>query len=441
MTLETLHAGAGQVAVLAGGSVANAAADGQVNVRAGGLLLQVGGALGSATDAIEIQVGTLAALAASGGMFLSARADLGLGTVSVGLNQVGLSAQTVRRDASLNGVASLDGGAVVLLAEGDIRLGQVNAVGASVTLVSSQGAIVGGAAGSVHVVADQLYLQAAGSVGRSGQSIRTDVRLLSASSLQGGVYLAEGNDLLLGNVSASGHVSVSAGGALAMTEAAQAQALSIDFSATGLALGALKAQAEVRLDGRTGEIRSLLTAGQTNVTADSLVMTGLGVATDSPSTALRAQVDRVQLHTGEAEQVGSWSLRDRQTVFVLQSANQVLHQQVVVDGRALQRSDSGAGHVTWAIQPLSAPIAPRVPTAPSTLTYDEAKALLPSERGRRSVDIAELSKPNAMINMMLELEQDSDTLKEAFVLEGSMGDGQASKDLFDFDLWVEELTL
>jgi hypothetical protein len=403
------------------------------------LSLQAGASVGSQVASLAIQVDTLAARADSGGIFLSTSGGLTLGQVSNRVNRVGLDAQTVQLDSALAQVLAQNGGAVVLQAVGDIQLGQVQ--GGAVTIVSSEGAIVGAPGAATHLVASSLHLQAAGSVGERGNRLTTDVGTLSASSRTASLFLAEANDLVLGDMSAAGHIELSAGGSLAMGDAARIQAFSIGLTASGMALGELRAQGEVRLDGRSGEIRSQLQAAQTNITAASLVMTGFGVPTDSSSTALRAQVAQVQLNTGEGEQVGSWSLRDRQMVLVLQSTSQVLHQQVVVDGRAFQRVNGSNGQVTCSIQPLSAPVAPRVPGSLPPMGYDEAKALLQLERGRRSAEIAELSKPNALITMMLEQEEDSDALKEAFLLEGSMGDGQASKDTFDFDLWVEELML
>jgi hypothetical protein len=113
----------------------------------------------------------------------------------------------------------------------------------------------------------------------------------------------------------------------------------------------------------------------------------------------------------------------------------------VVNGREFQRTDNGAGQVTWSIKPLTSPVLPMVPGSQTPLTFGEAQALLQLERARRSLPVVELAKPNALINMMLALEEDSDNLKDSFLLEGSMSDGQSSKDSFDFDLWVEELAL
>ena len=441
MVLQRIDAGTGHVALVAGenGSITAAATDGAVHVSAAMLALQAGAAIGSQAGALAIQVGTLAAQAGAGGIFLSTSGGLNIGDVSNRVSRVGLDAQTEQIDSALAQVVADQGGAVALYAVGDIQLGHVQ--GGAVTLVSSEGAIVGAPGAATHLVASSLHLQAAGAVGERGNSLITDVGVLSASSRTASLFLAEANDLVLGDMRAAGHIDLSAGGSLAMADASRVQAFSIGLTASGMALGEIKAQGEVRLDGRSGEIRSQLQAAQTNITADSLAITGFGVPTDSSSIALRAQVARVQLNTGEAEQVGSGSLRDRQMVLVLQSASQVLHQQVVVDGREFQRIDSGNGQVIWSIQPLPAPVAPQVPGSLPPIGYDEAKALLQLERGRRSAEIAELSKPNALITMMLEQEEDSDALKEAFLLEGSMGDGQASKDMFDFDLWVEELML
>jgi hypothetical protein len=415
-------------------SVAGAVLDGNEDTAiAADSLTITAGSVGTSVNALDTDVDSLV-LNTSGAAYVNEASELTL------ISDSGLLNLSAGGDVIAQSVLATDDVLITMTGAGNLSVVSVSAENKSVTL-NVAGAVVDGDVDGddVDITASSLSITAA-SVGVPGNALNTDVGSLVLNT-SGSAYMNEVSELVLGHLSAAGHIDLKAGGFVAMGDAARIQAFSIGLTASGMALGELNAQGEVRLDGRSGEIRSRLQAAQTNITADSLVMTGFGVPAESASIALRAKVARVQINTGAAEVAGNRSLPDRQMAIVLQSASQVLHQQVVVNGREFQRTDNGAGQVTWSIKPLTSPVLPMVPGSQTPLTYGEAQALLQLERARRSLPVVELAKPNALINMMLALEEDSDNLKDSFLLEGSMSDGQSSKDSFDFDLWVEELAL
>ncbi len=283
------------VAAIAGGSLVDGGNGAQATVQARALLLSAGQAIGSAARAIDTQVQRLAATAGDGGLFVQERDGLAVGPVGVTVSRVaaggtatglgaatadGLqatgsgavvlgngsgdltleagsagarSAQGVMRLQAAGELALLsdvrsDGGAVSLLAGGDLRTGagvtvatggsgtlylrastggiamgtgsllqgaadiRVQAQGdlriariqtdGQVALLSDQGAVLDNGDAGVHVQAAGLALQAQ-SVGRADDVFAVQVGTLSARAGAGGLHLDEADGLTVGEVGVS----------------------------------------------------------------------------------------------------------------------------------------------------------------------------------------------------------------------------------------------
>ncbi len=137
---------------------------GAINIRGGtGNLNAV--RIGTSSDAIETELGTLAAVASSGGIYIS---ELN------GLTVTTLEAQGLGSD-------------IVLKTGGDLILGSVKAAGDKVNIQVTGGAISDGNGGALNITADQLDITATGGIG----ALQNDVnRLGSANGGSGGVTIS-----------------------------------------------------------------------------------------------------------------------------------------------------------------------------------------------------------------------------------------------------------
>jgi hypothetical protein len=99
VTLETLNAGTGNVAITAGGSITDGYTTAVEDITAAGLILKAGNSVGSSSNPLETAITKLAAITAADGIYLSELDAVSVNTVSVGVQRVngqaGLSEQTV----------------------------------------------------------------------------------------------------------------------------------------------------------------------------------------------------------------------------------------------------------------------------------------------------------------------------------------------------------
>ena len=217
-------------------------------------------------------------------------------------------------------------GTVTLLAQGDLRLGQVrtaNATAAAVSLTSQSGAITGWSSLNPHVTAAAVgagtVLRAATGIGATGPAIQTDVtRLTVTNSTSGHIHLVERDDVAITElkqtgVSATGEITLTAGGTITILNtspsAVQAQgAAAIELTAVGgtadlIVQGRILAgSGDILLDaGRHLEFSAtgnLSTAGDADLQAgQSLVGTGLSTHVSSRNLTASATTGITQLNT------------------------------------------------------------------------------------------------------------------------------------------------
>jgi hypothetical protein len=229
---------------------AGAAGDTDVNVAAGALQMAAGGAIGAAGNHLETTVGTLAAAAGSGGLYVRETDGLSVGTVSAAVNAVAIDgAAGLVAGAAQSGLSTASGGNLVLAsAAGDLVVSQaVNAVGAgNVLLQASNGtltldAAIDGGSGHVSVIGGGIRQNASIATGGSAgiELMAYDDILMAAgtrTSAAGNVrYAAE--DLL-----AVGAIESGAGVSLAGSAIADAGVAGVNVTAATLRLEASGSQ-------------------------------------------------------------------------------------------------------------------------------------------------------------------------------------------------------
>ncbi|HEY4366770.1 MAG TPA: filamentous hemagglutinin N-terminal domain-containing protein [Steroidobacteraceae bacterium] len=223
--LGNMQTAAGQsVSVTSGGAISALAS---TAVTTGSLSLIAGGDIGSAGTAIAVVAPNGSISASSSG--------------NVHIAYTGGVGSTV----AFTQVVAGTGGDVDLVSDGNIRVADVRA-GGSVSLTSSGGSILDdsvGGAGS-QLVANVVSLHAAGSIGEAAGvgagMLDLQAGSVSASAQGGGIYLDQAQgDLGIGQLSATGPVSVQATAGSIVDDPTDATVASIESSAGGVQLRAL----------------------------------------------------------------------------------------------------------------------------------------------------------------------------------------------------------
>jgi|GEM_PF-5898647 len=184
---------AADVVTLSTGGTGNILRSGNVlNISGASANLHAGGGVGTSTEALILQVGTLtSAVADTGSVFIKAKGAINAATV---------------RAAN---------GDVDFTSEGNLTLGLLEAgSGKSAKVTSTSGAIVDGNAGSVNVRGGSATITAA-QIGAVSDALDTEVSTLTATATSGGAYINEVNDITVTRIEAQGlgsDVSLTAGG-------------------------------------------------------------------------------------------------------------------------------------------------------------------------------------------------------------------------------------
>jgi hypothetical protein len=275
VALGIVTAGSGQVGIKAGTAITDAqdddgaqsVANAVVNVTAGSLVLQAGGAAGASERQLETQVATLAATL-GGSLHLLEKDGLALGSISTAGGDASLAAGSL----AVNGLLDAGSGNIALLVQGNITQGAAGKLATSagtIAVTSVQGAIVmaGGAsavtnAGAIHytaagnitlglldartntaradaslagqagwgavsiasnggailaaaaqgtqVFASAVQLSAANAVGSAGAKVNTEAAHLAASAGAGGIYLADAGDVTIDALASGGNAALTA---------------------------------------------------------------------------------------------------------------------------------------------------------------------------------------------------------------------------------------
>ena len=236
--LASLASVSGNVTLTAGGSILEDG-DAAVDIAASGLRLSAGnsiGTLGQGASAIDLSVATLSARAGAGGISLAEASDITVTDVSVTLRKVGAdgSATSVAEfqqsdlRTTANGSVVLNAGNFIILNEGTAAAGDgaVAADGSGNVLIASGASIILSAdilsgSGHVSVLAASLVELKANAGLRTGGSGNIDVEagsgavLQAASSLlasgSGTIRVAASSNVMVGDISTGGTVSITAG--------------------------------------------------------------------------------------------------------------------------------------------------------------------------------------------------------------------------------------
>ena len=236
--LATGSAGASDnraVSVLSGGAIIDADADGAsaaANVSGSRVRLDAANGVGTATNAIELSIGTVAARSSAGGLFLSEHNGLTVGNVAaVTVNRVGGNGTTtaLADSGALTGLSAGANGALVVRSgtgtTGTLSIdAAVSAVGTGNLLLHNSGgalrlnADVDAGSGNASLVSTGELSLAADADLRSTGAATLDLRAASVIMAQGAtlstgsgnVRIAAGGALQLGAVSTSGSVSLAA---------------------------------------------------------------------------------------------------------------------------------------------------------------------------------------------------------------------------------------
>ena len=146
VVIETLASGSAHTSVSAGGNIVDgdAAGDTEIDIVASGLRLQAGGAIGSAGNAIETTVLTLAAQAGNGGMTVTESNGLSVDTVTVKVNRIDATGTANAVTLVQSNLAAAAGGILLSTTGGNLTVSDdVQAGGSgSVQLKAADGAII-----------------------------------------------------------------------------------------------------------------------------------------------------------------------------------------------------------------------------------------------------------------------------------------------------------
>ncbi|MBT9487892.1 MAG: LEPR-XLL domain-containing protein [Rubrivivax sp.] len=227
----SISAGTANAALLADRILdSDADGDSAVDVVAAAVRLTAGSSIGSGANALELQTGTLTAVAGTGAVFLADDAGLSLGAVAVAAERLAADGSSAAVALAAQQGLQAGGAAVLTLSSGDLAVASASTVG-SLRLDVLAGQLSLGAAvnasGPVSLLASgNLSLAAAGDVTTSGAG-SIDLQSGANLALADGAALTSGSGTL--RLVATGSLSL---GSLATAGGVSLQALTISDSGT-----------------------------------------------------------------------------------------------------------------------------------------------------------------------------------------------------------------
>jgi hypothetical protein len=261
VTLGSITAGTGHVAITAGANIVDGRATPGADITASGLILKAGGGIGfdgSTLNALETSVITLSLSAGTAGAYLSETDAVTVDTVSVSVKRVDTSANAstpVGSSAAVTQEDLISAGKLVLISTaGDIT---VNAgTSATVGVQTADNLLLQAAAGSITLGANvansagNTSVSAAGSITQNANITASaadqTIELIAGSSISmgvgatmgtnnAGVLLNAAGSVTLGSITAgTGHVAITAGANIVDGRATPGA----DITASGLILKA-----------------------------------------------------------------------------------------------------------------------------------------------------------------------------------------------------------
>jgi filamentous hemagglutinin family protein len=283
LTAQRLASSAGAMTASAGGDANIVAVNSSISTASSGSV--------SLTAVGDLTVGSTATTPGAITLLAGGLAKV-TGLVSSGSGNIGLTGNTI--DVAAGGSLVSSTGRINLQATGDVFIDKIqtgNATASAITIATTTGrALEASSDAAADIVANNagavVTITAPGGIGnatRTGattvdtatpNAIETQVASLTATSTGGGIYVAEADGLVVGNVVASGLLQLSAGGALSGTKL-QSTAGSVNASAASASLATLAAATDISLATTTGSLavtgsaiagRDVALTGKTDVT-------------------------------------------------------------------------------------------------------------------------------------------------------------------------------
>jgi filamentous hemagglutinin family protein len=187
----SINAGAGSVVLSAATGSIQGGFSG-ADVSAVSAVLNAASDIGSPTNSLDTMVGTLEARAAGGSIYLIEADPLVLDGISAA---VGINIANTYGDMTVNSVTAPSSGTVTL---------------------ASGGSMLRGGTGASNITAGTASLSSSTGIGSSTEALRTTVGVLSASAVNGSVYIRETDGVLVNALSCglAGTMSLEAGGSI-----------------------------------------------------------------------------------------------------------------------------------------------------------------------------------------------------------------------------------
>jgi filamentous hemagglutinin family protein len=188
---SSINAGQNNISVsITGGSLAGG--QDSLDLSAYAVDLSATGGIGSAENPLSLAASVLNARAAGGSMVISEAHAVTLGSISASGN---ISISSVTGDMTVNSVTAPSSGTVTL---------------------ASGGSMLRGGTGASNITAGTASLSSSTGIGSSTEALRTTVGVLSASAVNGSVYIRETDGVLVNALSCglAGTMSLEAGGSI-----------------------------------------------------------------------------------------------------------------------------------------------------------------------------------------------------------------------------------
>jgi len=281
-TIDLIDAGAGAIAVSAGGSIIDqdGAADTDLDILGGAVQLSAGNAIGSAGSSLETSIATLSANAGAGGVYISATGALLIDSVTVQVNRVGATGTaTLTGNAAQANVSASGAGNIAISATGLTISDAVGSASGAILLDARSGALtqndaVSSTSGAVSLLAGGLLAQKAGIT--TGGSVDLESRGASVLMDDGVVTSAGGNVRYAAfDTLAIGAIVTSANASLTAAHVADAGGPEVDVSANALRLRSSLA-GDVRLQTAVTTVAARVAGGLSLADIDGLTVGSVG---------------------------------------------------------------------------------------------------------------------------------------------------------------------
>ena len=289
VTIETLAAGIGNVAIYAtGGNIVDgdSVGDSEVDITASGLILTAGIGIGTGGNAIETIIATLAASSGSGSMFVTETNDVSVIGVTFDINRISGTNTTAATTSALSDLTTSANGNIVLVSNtGNITITNgsdadskgVDANGTGNILLHAlagsidiQSAVTSSVSGSISILANVNVSQSTGdtaditTLGSGTLDIVATTGSISmfdgteASTGSGNIRYSAATTMTVGSISTTGNVSLNATGSITDSGTTDtdiiATSLRVSGAQAGTALQHLKTTVTTLAAGITGTV-------------------------------------------------------------------------------------------------------------------------------------------------------------------------------------------